>query len=315
MLETLAWEAGECVGYHEEFAAGDADAGAYVCYLTIAAPRLTLLPGAPAAYVRPAARDHGRPPQSLVDPFVVPLLNPAPVVAPLVETVAEAAAATVLAPIALVLALILGSTTPAHAPGLPHPHVPPANPDELRLHELVARHATGALTAGEEAELIALLTKVKGIHVQKLGDLEKLATPIQQISSKFPAEAMPADGKIVPYEIVDGNIKGVNGRKQFDFVVYDKGKLVIGNKHHMLAHGQPVQAAGQLRLNGKGQIRQIDNLSGHYQPSVSETANYPRILESAGVKVKGATIVSHSISTNSSGMVTGVKVVSSRVIR
>ncbi len=46
--ETLAWEAGECVGYHETFAAGDAVAGAYVCQVVIAASKLVLTPGGPA---------------------------------------------------------------------------------------------------------------------------------------------------------------------------------------------------------------------------------------------------------------------------
>ena len=46
--ETLAWEAGECVGYHETLAAGDGKAGAYVCQLVIAAPKLVLTPGGPA---------------------------------------------------------------------------------------------------------------------------------------------------------------------------------------------------------------------------------------------------------------------------
>jgi Hemolysin coregulated protein Hcp (TssD) len=46
--ETLSWEAGECVGYHETFAAGDGPAGAYVCQLVIAAPKLVLTPGGPA---------------------------------------------------------------------------------------------------------------------------------------------------------------------------------------------------------------------------------------------------------------------------
>jgi Hemolysin coregulated protein Hcp (TssD) len=46
--ETLAWEAGACVGYHETFAAGDGGAGAYVCQLVIAAPKLVLTPGGPA---------------------------------------------------------------------------------------------------------------------------------------------------------------------------------------------------------------------------------------------------------------------------
>ena len=48
-LETLGWETGQCVGYQEEFAAGDQEAGAYVCHLTIAAPTLTIQPGGPVA--------------------------------------------------------------------------------------------------------------------------------------------------------------------------------------------------------------------------------------------------------------------------
>ena len=53
--ETLAWEAGECVGYQEEFLSGSIEAGAYVCHLTIAAPKLRLLPGGPAA--KPCGND------------------------------------------------------------------------------------------------------------------------------------------------------------------------------------------------------------------------------------------------------------------
>ena len=38
-LETLAWEAGQCIGYQEVFASSDQHQGAYVCLLTIAAPQ------------------------------------------------------------------------------------------------------------------------------------------------------------------------------------------------------------------------------------------------------------------------------------
>lgn len=48
-VETLGWEVGQCVGYQEEFAAGDQEAGAYVCHLTIAATKLTIQPGGPGA--------------------------------------------------------------------------------------------------------------------------------------------------------------------------------------------------------------------------------------------------------------------------
>lgn len=100
-LETLAWQDGQCTGYQEEFSSGSVTEGAYVCHLTIAAPKLTMQPGGPAAYVTPSPGEHGSP-QALVDPFVVPLLTPTPVIAPVVETVAEAAAATVLALMALI---------------------------------------------------------------------------------------------------------------------------------------------------------------------------------------------------------------------
>ncbi len=76
--ETLSWEAGHCVGYREEFEAGNADQGAYRCFLTVAAPELTMAPGGPAAYVRPAAREHGSPLAALV-----PLMPPLPAALPL----------------------------------------------------------------------------------------------------------------------------------------------------------------------------------------------------------------------------------------
>ena len=187
MLETLAWEEGQCVGYQEEFHSGSIADGAYVCHLTIAARKLTMLAGNPAAYVAPAAGEHG-----------VPILAAAPlvaaeeaVVATMPELVAEptlaellasagstlleglaAVAATAALPAVLTLGLILGSSTPAGGPGIPQPHGLPLDPNLLRLNTLAARHAAGTLTADEEAELIDLLAKVKGIHVQKLSDLD-----------------------------------------------------------------------------------------------------------------------------------------------
>lgn len=184
-LETLSWEEGQCVGYQEEFSSGDQQQGAYMCHLTIAARMLALQPGGPAAYADPAPGEHGRPPQALLNPLplvVSPITPPMEeLVLPTVEEVAAAvgekaleglaAAASVAAlPIALTLALILGSTTPAQAPGILQPHLPPVDPNLLRLNVLAAKHAAGTLTGEEEAELIGLLAKVKGIHVQRLAD-------------------------------------------------------------------------------------------------------------------------------------------------
>ena len=141
-----------------------------------------MAPGGPASYVSPAAGEHGSPQQALMNPFLVPLLAPPPVIPPLVVPVAEDLAAVAArmaleavvvaaAPVVLVLALILGSTTPAYAPGIPQPHGLPVDPNVLRLNTLAARHAAGTLTSEEEAELIGLLAKVKGIHINKLSDL------------------------------------------------------------------------------------------------------------------------------------------------
>ena len=47
--ETIAFAAGQCVGYHENFQAGNTGPGAYVCQLLITAPAFTLAAGGPAA--------------------------------------------------------------------------------------------------------------------------------------------------------------------------------------------------------------------------------------------------------------------------
>jgi RHS repeat-associated protein len=133
------------------------------------------------------------------------------------------------------------------------------------------------------------------------------------ITNKFPTEDLPADGKVVPHELVDGKIKVPNGLKQVDFVVTQDGQLVVGKKHHTLGQRQDVLAAGQMKLNGQGKVRGIDNLSGHYRPSVDESARFPEILRSAGVDVKGATLEVSEFTVDENGWVTGRKIVKRQV--
>jgi hypothetical protein len=170
VTHTLHLPQAYCVGYDEHFLAGDTGGGSFQCQLTLVAPDgWRVIPGAPGKFVAPAPREHGTPQTALLG---APLLTPtAPAVAQVVEAVVGATVATVLLPVALTLAFILGSSTPANAPGLPHPHLPPVDPNVLRLNTLAARHAAGSLSKDEEAELIALLAKVKGIHIQRLADL------------------------------------------------------------------------------------------------------------------------------------------------
>lgn len=181
-LETLGWEAGQCVGYQEEFMAGDQEVGAYVCHLTIAAPKLTLQPGGPLADSSPdiVPALPGPPVALLVPPPIAPPTTP--LVLPTVEELAAAAgerlltaaleaAATAALPAVLTLGLLLLSATPAQAPGIPQPHYPPLSPDALRLANLESLRETRTLTAAEEAELIQLLAKVRGVYVSGLEDV------------------------------------------------------------------------------------------------------------------------------------------------
>jgi hypothetical protein len=215
-LETLSWEEGQCVGYQEEFSSGNQQQGAYVCHLTIAARKLTLQPGGPAAYVDPTPGEHGSPTQALLNPLpliVSPVTPPVQeLVLPTVEEVAAvvgekaleglaAAAAVAALPLALTLALLLGSTTPAQAPGIPQPHLPPVDPNLLRLNMLAAKHAAGTLTREEEAELIGLLAKVKGIHVQKLMDLKTVST---DFVGKVPMEESDLGRMALKHRIENG---------------------------------------------------------------------------------------------------------------
>ena len=77
--ETVSWQAGHGVDYREAFEAGDAEAGAYVCHVSIAAPKLVLASGGPPVpFVAPAARDHGAPPSLVGGVVASPLLNGLP---------------------------------------------------------------------------------------------------------------------------------------------------------------------------------------------------------------------------------------------
>jgi hypothetical protein len=190
-LETLAWEGGQCVGYREEFASGDASAGAYVCHLTIAAPQLRLQPGGPAAYVPPAAREHGSPQQALINnPFTItsPLRQPVTTpVSPPVELPLTPPPTPPLSPLlarlwagvlrvltsapAMTAALLL---TPTNSPDddgyksekdLGKLMQTPTDKDRARLDYLEAERERRALSEDEEDELASLLAIVRKVFV------------------------------------------------------------------------------------------------------------------------------------------------------
>ncbi|MEK4429117.1 contractile injection system protein, VgrG/Pvc8 family [Paenibacillus sp. FSL M7-0802] len=135
------------------------------------------------------------------------------------------------------------------------------------------------------------------------------------IKNKFPNEGLPKDGKILTYTLENGRIKGINGRTQVDFVIDKNGELVIGKRHHTLGNRDEVLAAGQLKINGQGEVRRIDNKSGHYRPTVAEASKYPELFEKAGVKVKGGWIELYKFEINKSGYLTEAEKVVSKKIK
>lgn len=105
---------------------------------------------------------------------------------------------------------------------------------------------------------------------------------------------LPKDGKILSYSLENGKIKGIDGRTEVDFVIDKNGNLVIRKRHHTLGNKDEVLAAGQLKINGQGEVRRIINESGHYRPTPEEAMDYPKLLKDAGVNVKGVWIEFYS---------------------
>lgn len=114
---------------------------------------------------------------------------------------------------------------------------------------------------------------------------------------------MPDNGRLLEYTVENGKIKGINGRKEVDFVINQEGELLIGDKHHFLGQGQDVLAAGELKINGKGQIKRIDNLSGHYRPTVSEAMNYPEFFKDRGFDLNNTWIEFYEFKIDSTGLI------------
>lgn len=70
------------------------------------------------------------------------------------------------------------------------------------------------------------------------------------------------------FQAIDPNsLSNASGR--FNYTVLDDGSLVVANRrygHIDLANGGDVLAAGEVHIVN-GQIRSINNASGHYRPS------------------------------------------------
>ncbi|MDN3575880.1 hypothetical protein QWZ03_03725 [Chitinimonas viridis] len=87
-------------------------------------------------------------------------------------------------------------------------------------------------------------------------------------------------------------------------MITSDGQLVLGQKHTSLANNANVRAAGQMMLSGKGDIHLIDNLSGHFRPTVAEGLRVPELLNDLGLKTNGAYLKLYDLTLDSDCFVT-----------
>ena len=114
-------------------------------------------------------------------------------------------------------------------------------------------------------------------------------------------------GKEYHFTFENNQIKIQNGINKANFVIDYYGNLHIGNGHSYMAHGQPVQAAGTIKLNSDGVIRHVSNLSGHYQPNVAETVRYLNQMYNSGYISESTWVDIYKFDKTKSGYVSKVK--------
>lgn len=123
----------------------------------------------------------------------------------------------------------------------------------------------------------------------------------QTIDNKFPNDNQA--GRTFDFTVEDGKINIENGIQKVEFVIDMDGNLHIGRGHSYLSGGQNVQAAGTMKVNSQGYIRNISNKSGHFQPTVSEAINYPKIFRNSGLNVDNSWIRISEFDTSMSNYV------------
>lgn len=186
------------------------------------------------------------------------------------------------------------------------------NADKLTRHPLLqVRREPQAVSRGTNANQGAITSN--NTETISKGNANKL------VKNKFPEEVLDPKGKILGIAVPqDGRItiSGQNNLPQkTDFVVTEDGKLIIGYKHTTLANNKDVLIAGQMKLSGRGNIRAIDNLSGHYRPTVEEGLRVPQILNELGFSTKNTYLKLYEFSTDSEGNVINFKTIVNRQIK
>lgn len=118
------------------------------------------------------------------------------------------------------------------------------------------------------------------------GVAEGAGKSVQTIKNRYPGE--PQAGKEFGYTIKEGKILIDNSIQDVDFVVDMNNNLHIGRGHSFLAGGKDVQAAGTIKVNSQGYVRNITNASGHFAPTVEQGKLFPNILDNLGIRTENA---------------------------
>lgn len=160
-------------------------------------------------------------------------------------------------------------------------------------------------------ELEKVLAEKDFAKVRELIDNEHVF--VQKIENKFPHEAIPDDGMIKNWSVKEGFIVGPKGDKihspdSYNFIIDMQGNIKIGEKHAFLANNESVQAAGSITIKG-GKIRSVNNLSGHYKPTLEEAMQFKEVFQKAGLKTDGALQQIYKIEQNAEGIVTKYEVI------
>lgn len=137
-------------------------------------------------------------------------------------------------------------------------------------------------------------------------ELEEISESTLPITNKFPDEALDPIGQIFgEVQVVNGRVSldGRNIPRELDFVITTDNRLIIGRKHTTLSNKADVLAAGKMTISGHGKIKSIDNISGHFRPTVQESSRVPTLLREMGLDLSGSNIKLYRFTIDSDGMV------------
>ena len=150
-----------------------------------------------------------------------------------------------------------------------------------RLKAVIAQTSDPAVIA-KELQAVVAQAKVE----------QAAASQAATVGANGGTTAKPLFGNMYPEHVIDPakiipteRLSGISGN--FNYVITEQGTLIVGRSGHTsLTGGAPVQAAGELQLYN-GNVKWIDNASGHYQPSsnigsVAETAFNNAGLDATG---------------------------------